>query len=71
MHDSDALAELEPHLLLLITQLNNDIKTMRPAAGFSSPRDIPLVTLLNKKSAILDHLQKAMRVINQDFDINA
>ncbi len=61
---------LEVMLYNMIRDLRDDILAMRPECGFSSPTDIPLVTELNKKVAILEHLQKAMRVINPQFDIN-
>ena len=61
--------DLEQKLYRLINELYHEIKDMTPEGGFSSPRDIILVTLVNKKAAILDNLQEAMRVINPGFEI--
>jgi hypothetical protein len=60
---------LEQKLHKLIKETFQEIKDMQPEDGFSSPRDIDLVTEVNKKSAILNHIQDAMRVINPDYDI--
>ncbi len=56
------------------TQLNNmikdlfqEIKSMRPEDGFTSPRDLKLVNDINKKKAFMDKLQAAMRLFNQDY----
>lgn len=61
---------LERKLYVFIKELHKEIIDMKPSDGFQSPRDIDLVCKVNKKSAILDHMQKAMNVINSDFDIN-
>ena len=42
---------------------------MHPKDGLKSPRDLKLVEEINKKAAIMDYLQDAMRVINPDFEI--
>jgi len=55
----------------LIGALYEEIKDMYHKGGLSSPRDLQLVTEINKKSAILRHLQNAMRVINPQFDIRS
>lgn len=60
---------LETKLYSMIKELHNEIKAMRPADGFSSPRDIKLITEVNKKGAILNKLQEAMQIIIPDFDI--
>jgi hypothetical protein len=60
---------LEQKLHKLIKETFQEIKDMKPEDGFSSPRDIDLVTEVNKKSAILNHIQDAMRVINPEYDI--
>lgn len=60
---------LEIKLFNLIKELFVEIKDMTPVDGFSTPRDLKLVTEVNKKVAILDHMQDAMRVINPDFEI--
>jgi len=60
---------LEIQLFNFIKDLYQEIKDMTPEDGFSSPRDIKLVADVNKKTAILDHLQDAMRVINPGFEI--
>jgi len=61
--------ELERKLYILIKELYEDIVSMTPIGGFSSPRDLQLVKEANKKAAILDSLQEAMRIINPGFDI--
>jgi len=63
------MRELEIKLYNSIVELFEDIKDMTPEDGFSSPRDIELVTEVNKKAAILDYMQDAMRVINPGFEI--
>ena len=60
---------IETKLNNMIEDLYNDIKTMTPTNGFSSPRDLKLVTEINKKSAILDKLQEGMRIIHPYYDI--
>ena len=59
---------IEAKLLSLIVALHKDIKNLHPKDGLNSPRDLKLVTMINKKSAILDKLQEAMRVITPDFE---
>jgi len=61
--------DTEQRLYRLINELYHEIKNMVPEDGFSSPRDLALVTEVNKKAAILDNLQDAMRVINPGFEI--
>ena len=61
--------ELEQKLYEIIKETYKDIEVLTPSDGFSSPRDLELVTEVNKKSAILNHLQEAMRVINPQFEI--
>jgi hypothetical protein len=61
--------DIEQKLYQLIKELYEEIKAMTPADGFSSPRDLELVTEVNRKGAILSNLQEAMRVINPGFDI--
>lgn len=63
------LSEIEPRLHSLIEYTYNNIVAMTPPDGFSSPRDLALVTEVNKQSAILHKLQEAMRVINPNYDI--
>lgn len=63
------MEQLEQKLYRLINELYHEIKDMTPADGFSSPRDLKLVTEVNKKGAILENLQDAMRVINPGFEI--
>ena len=60
---------METKLFDLIKDLFEEIKSMKPTDGFSSPRDIELLKEVNMKSAVLDNLQDAMRVINPDFEI--
>lgn len=62
---------IEQRLWSLINILYQEIKDMHPADGLSSPRDTKLVTEINKKTAILDRIQNAMRVINPDFEIRS
>ena len=61
--------DTEQQLYKMIRELFQEIKDMVPEDGFSSPRDLALVTEQNKKAAIMDHLQDAMRVINPGFEI--
>jgi len=61
--------DLKMALYNLTSSLYYEIKEMTPEDVFSSPRDIDLVTEVNKKTAILNHLQDAMKVINPNFDI--
>ena len=60
---------IETRLYHFIKELYEEIKAMKPADGFSSPRDIELVKLVNQKAAIMDELQNAMRIINPNFEI--
>ena len=60
---------METRLFDLIKDLFEEIKSMTPTDGFSSPRDIELLKEVNMKSAVLDNLQDAMRIINPDFEI--
>lgn len=61
--------QIEIKLYNFIKELYEEIKEMKPEDGFSSPRDIELVKLVNKKAAIMDNMQDAMRVINPGFEI--
>lgn len=61
--------DTEQKLYQFIKELYEEIKAMTPTDGFSSPRDLKLVAEVNRKGAILDHLQEAMRVINPGFEI--
>jgi len=63
------MKRIEIMLLTEIKSLYEEIKNMTPEGGFSAPRDYKLVTEVNKKVAIMDHLQNAMRVINPTFEI--
>jgi hypothetical protein len=63
------MERIEIMLLTQIKSLFEEIKKMKPEGGFSSPRDIDLVTEVNKKTAIMDYLQDAIRVINPHFEI--
>jgi len=60
---------MEAKLYILIKELYLELMSLKPKDGFSSPRDLQLVTEFNKKAAILDHLEEAMRVINPNFKI--
>ncbi len=60
--------ETEQKLYQFIKELHQEIIDMTPNDGLSSPRDIALVTNINKKSAILNKLQEAMRIINPKFN---
>ncbi len=63
------MEEIEIELYNYIKDLLQEIKDMHPVDGLSSPRDIELVKEINKKAAIMDRLQDAMRVINPNFEI--
>jgi hypothetical protein len=68
MRDDKMVGSLEIRLFNFIKELHKEIVDMKPEGGFSSPRDYELVTEVNKKAAILDKLQEAMRVYNPDFE---
>ena len=63
------MEEIEIELHHYIKDLFQEIKDMHPVGGLSSPRDIELAKEINKKAAIMDRLQEAMRVITPDFEI--
>lgn len=63
------MQRLETKLHNFIGSLFEEIKAMHPSDGLHSPRDIELVREINKKVAIMDHMQNAMRVINKDYEI--
>lgn len=61
--------KIEIKLHQFIKDLYQEIKDMHPKDGLSSPRDIELAKEINKKAAIMDNVQKAMRVINPHYEI--
>ena len=63
------IEEIEIELYHFIKDLFQEIKAMHPQDGLNSPRDIELAKEINKKAAIMDYMQDAMRVINQGFEI--
>lgn len=63
------MERIETKLHNFIGSLFEEIKAMHPTDGLSSPRDIELTKEINKKVAIMDHMQNAMRVINKDYEI--
>lgn len=63
------MQKLETKLHNFIKDLFEEIKAMHPTDGLRSPRDIELVREINKKTAIMDHMQNAMRVINKNYEI--
>ena len=63
------IEEIEIVLYQFIKDLFQEIKAMHPQDGLNSPRDIELAKEINKKAAIMDYMQDAMRVINQGFEI--
>lgn len=63
------IEEIEIELYRFIKDLFQEIKDMHPKDGLKSPRDLKLVEEINKKAAIMDYLQDAVRVINPDFEI--
>lgn len=63
------MEEIEIELYHFIKDLFQEIKDMHPVGGLNSPRDIELTKEINKKAAIMDHMQDAMRVINPGFEI--
>ena len=65
------IEEIEIELYRFIKDLFQEIKDMHPVGGLNSPRDIELVKEINKKAAIMDYMQDAMRVINPDFEIRS
>jgi len=60
---------IEIKLHELIKELFKEIKGMYPEDGLSSPRDIELTKEINRKTAMMDNMQRAMRVINPDYEI--
>jgi hypothetical protein len=65
------MQEIEAELYQSINAIFQEIKAMHPKDGLSSPRDLKLVTEINKKAAIMDYMQDAMRVINPGFEIRS
>ena len=65
------IEEIEAELYKSINDLFQEIKAMHPKDGLNSPRDIELVKEINKKAAIMDYMQDAMRVINPGFEIRS
>lgn len=63
------MEEIEVELYNFIEDLFEEIKDMHPADGLSIPRDLELTEEINKKAAIMDHVQDEMRVINPGFEI--
>lgn len=63
------MEQIEIELYNYIKDLFQEIKDMHPVGGLSSPRDIKLTKEINKKAAIMDRVQDAMRVINPNFEI--
>ena len=63
------MQKLEIKLYNAISELFQEIKDMHPADGLHSPRDLQLVKEINKKAAIMDKMQEAMRIINPHFEI--
>ena len=63
------IEEIEIELYRFIKDLFQEIKAMHPQDGLNSPRDIELAKEINKKAAIMDYMQDAMRVINPCFEI--
>ena len=59
---------LESRLHTLIKQTYAHTKSLRPTDGFSSPRDIQLVTQVNKQMAVLDKLQEAMQILIPEYE---
>ena len=65
------IEEIEAELYKSINDLFQEIKAMHPKDGLNSPRDLKLVEEINKKAAIMDYLQDAVRVINPEFEIRS
>ena len=65
------IEEIEIELYHFIKDLFQEIKDMYPQDGLNSPRDLELVNEINKKAAIMDYMQDAMRVINPCFEIRS
>lgn len=63
------MEEIEIELYHFIKDLFQEIKDMHPVGGLSISRDVELAKEINKKAAIMDHMQDAMRVINPGFEI--
>ena len=63
------MTDIEIRLHQFIKDLYREIKNMHPENGLSSPRDIELAKNINKKTAIMNHLQKGMRIINPNYEI--
>lgn len=65
------MEEIEVELYQSINNLFQEIKAMHPKDGLNSPRDLELVEEINKKAAIMDYMQDAVRVINPEFEIRS
>lgn len=61
--------DTEQQLYSVIKCLYESIKLMHPNDGLSAPRDFELAKEINKKAAIMDKVQEAMRIINPAFEI--
>ena len=65
------IEEIEAELYQSINDLFQEIKAMHPQDVLNSPRGLKLVEEINKKAAIMDYLQDAVRVINPEFEIRS
>lgn len=65
------IEEIEADLYKSINDLFQEIKAMHPKDGLNSPRDLELVEEINKKAAIMDYMQDAVRIINPGFEIRS
>jgi len=59
---------LENRLHKLLAQTYAHSKSLRPADGFSSPRDIKLLAQQNKQMAVFGKLQEAIRILNPHYE---
>ena len=69
MKNIKTIEEIEIQLQDLIKDLFRDLKDSHPEDGLHSPRDIELAKEINKKTAIMDRVQNAMRIINPEYEI--
>lgn len=65
------IEEIEAELYQSINDLFQEIKAMHPKDGLNSPRDLELINEINKKAAIMDYMQDAVRLINPCFEIRS
>ena len=60
----------ETKIHALIKEIYLNIELAIPIDGLSSPRDLKLVTEINKAKAVADKLEEAMRIAQPNYEYN-